>query len=224
MNTNTTTEYLPTQAAFIEQPHTRRKLIRGERIGPAFWTITSVLSLVVNVILIVVLVVLASNLFAIKRLVNDQLIGGLYDNFVLMDNAHIRTTIPVKTSVPAKFDLPLKTNTTVILTKDTPVNGARVSLNGGYVNIYSAPTNIILPAGSQLPVQLDLTVPVDQQIPVELTVNVDIPLNQTELHQPFTGLQQVIGPYHTMLDQLPNSWTEIYCGQPPAAWCKNLFK
>jgi hypothetical protein len=32
-----------------------------------------------------------------------------------------------------------------------------------------------------------------------LTVPVDIPLNQTELHEPFTGLQQVVSPLFWLL-------------------------
>ena len=81
-----------------------------------------------ELILILVIVVLSTQLFSLKRLVQDQLLGGLFDNFVLMDQAHIKTTIPVSASVPAKFDLPLQTNTTVILTEDTAINGARVNL------------------------------------------------------------------------------------------------
>jgi hypothetical protein len=200
-----------------------RRFIRAEKIAPAFWTIASILSLVVNLILLVVVFVLAGQLFNIKQIVNQQLIGGLYKNFVLMDQAHIRTTIPIKTSVPAKFSLPLKTQTQVTLTKDTLIQGARVSLYGGVVSINDAPTDIILPAGTILPVQLDLSVPVDQQIPVELQVNVDIPLSQTDLHAPFTGLQQVLNPYYSMLNGIPNSWSEIMCDMPASDLCKTLF-
>jgi hypothetical protein len=200
-----------------------RRFIRTKQFGPALWTTASILSLVVNLILIVVVIVLAGQLFNIKQIVNQQLIGGLYKNFVLMDQAHIRTTIPIKASVPAKFNLPLKTQTNVTLTKDTLIQGAHVSLYGGVVSINNAPTDIILPAGTILPVQLDLSVPVDQQIPVELQVNVDIPLSQTDLHAPFTGLQQVLNPYYSMLNGMPNSWSEILCDMPASDLCKTLF-
>lgn len=196
---------------------------RGGKIGPAVWSVASGLSLLINIVLIVIIILLGKQLFTIKKLVNDQLIGGLYGNFVSMDEAHIKTTIPVKTNVPAKFDLPLKTKTIVKLTADTPISSAKVSLYGGFVTIANAPTDIVLPAGTELPVELDLTVPVDQQIPVELMVNVDIPLNQTELHQPFTGLQQVLGPYYNILNQMPNSWAEVFCGQPASGFCQRLF-
>ena len=160
------------------------------------------------------IVVLSTQLFSLKRLVQDQLLGGLFDNFVLMDQAHIRTTIPVSASVPAKFDLPLQTNTTVILTEDTAINGARVNLWTGGLSITDAPANIILPAGTRLPIALDLVVPVDQMIPVNLTVEVDIPLAQTELHKPFVGLQEVVRPYYKLLKDLPDNWADIFIPLP----------
>ncbi|MBE0698964.1 MAG: hypothetical protein IH586_18760, partial [Anaerolineaceae bacterium] len=97
----------------------RLRLIRGEKIGPAFWTISSLISLTVNIILIIAMILVSRQLFSIKKVAQDQLVGGLFSNFIKMDQAHIRTTIPVSAMVPAKFDLPLNTTTTVILTEDT---------------------------------------------------------------------------------------------------------
>ncbi len=195
---------------------------RSLKIGPPFWTIASILSLVVNLVLIVVVLVLAGQIFKVKAILTDQLIGGLYNNFVLMDQASIRTTIPVSTRVPARFDLPLETDTTVTLTQDTKINAATVSLTTGGLVIYNAPTDIILPAGTDLPVHLSLLVPVDQEIPVDLNVAVDIPLNQTELHQPFIGLQEVLNPYYDLLKALPGSWEEALCGPNPGKFCQGL--
>ena len=220
MNQHRTNPHFVTQPLRTSAPAPRRWL-QKEKIAPAYWTVTGSISIIINIILLVVVILLAGQLFQIKKIVNDQLIGGLYNNFVLMDDATIRTTIPIKTSVPAKFDLPLKTQTNVVLTQDTFISGARVSLYGGVVTINSAPTDIILPSGTVLPVALDLTVPVDQQIPVELMVDVNIPLKQTELHQPFTGLQQVLTPYHTWLNNTPNSWSEVLCGSNE--FCGSLF-
>ncbi len=184
-------------------PRARRRFIRLEKIGPAFWTISSIVSMIVNIILIVLLVSLGQQLFALKDLVKNQVLGGLYQNFVMMDQAHIRTKIPVSAQVPAKFDLPLSTNTTVTLTEDTHITNATIyELNaGGALYIPRAGLNIILPAGSKLPVALNLTVPVDQKIPVDLIVDVDIPLNETELHKPFVGLRKVVEPYYGLLDE-----------------------
>ncbi len=189
--------------------------------GSPFWTIASIFSLVVNLILILVLIFLAREIFGIKNALQNQLINGLYDNFTQMDQASIKTTIPIHTSVPAKFDLPLNTVTTVILQKDVLMKNARVvSLTTGGLTITNAPADITLPAGTALPVSLNLVVPVDQKIPVDLTVEVNIPLNQTELHAPFVGLQNVISPYKTLLDGTPNTLRDAVCGQNGSDFCK----
>ena len=174
---------------------------------------------------IVLLVSLGQQLFSLKSLVKDQVLGGLYENFVMMDQAHIRTKIPVSTQVPAKFNLPLSTNTTVTLTEDTNITNATIyELNaGGFLYIPRAGLNIILPAGTKLPVALNLTVPVDQKIPVELMVDVDIPLNETELHKPFVGLRKVVEPYYGMLDELPDNWQEALCGPRPSGLCAQII-
>jgi hypothetical protein len=188
------------------------------RVMPAVWTTASILSLVVNVILIIIVLVLATQLFNIKRLVGDQLIGGLYGNFQKMDRANIRTTIEVKDTIivkdtiPVVFNLPLQQKTAVTLTKDNLLKRGKVMLNGVWVT-----TDIILPKGTTLDIYLDMVVPVNQTIPVELKVPVslkvpvDIPLDQTELHEPFVGLQGVVAPYKQMLDQLPGSYTDMLC-------------
>jgi hypothetical protein len=175
-------------------PRMRRLLWRG-RVAPAFWTVASLLSIVVNIILIALLIGLGRELFTLKRLVSNQLIGGLYTNFRQMDDAHILTTITVsdtiqvKDSIPVVFNLPLKQNTVVTLVEDTPVNNATIYLNGQAV-----PLDLVLRKGTSLNISLDLVVPVNKtvpvtlNVPVRLKVPVDIPLNQTQLHQPFTGL------------------------------------
>jgi hypothetical protein len=206
-------------------PRMRPYLWRG-RLGPAFWTVASILSLVVNLILIVVLILLGRQLFFLKeRVVNEQLINGLYNNFVLMDQAHIQTTITVsdtiqvKDTIPVVFDLPLNQKTTVVLTKDTPVKNATIYLNGAAV-----PLDLDLREGTELSIKLDMTVPVQQtvpvvlNVPVNLKVPVDIPLDQTQLHEPFVGLQQVVLPFRNLLGDVPDSWGEI-CKGPMKIIC-----
>ncbi len=175
--------------------------------GPPFWTIASVLSMTVNVILVIVLLALALNM---KRLnvgnvlgLGNNLLGGLYGNFEKMDRAHITATIPVETTIPVKFDLLLNQQTTVVLSQDVTIDNARVTVKTGGLNITNALTTIILPQGTTLPIVLNLTVPVDTTVPVKLTVNVDIPLDQTQLHEPFSGLQEVVKPFYCMIN--PNA-------------------
>jgi hypothetical protein len=165
---------------------TREKRLR------AVWTIGSVASILVNVVLIVIVLVLVNQVFVLKQLVGEQLLGGLYENFILMDQANITTTITVEDEIPIDFVLDINQDTTVVLTEPTRIYGA-------YVSVLSAPADIVLPAGTSLPVKLSLSVPVQKTIPVKLIVPVDIPLEKTELHEPFTGLQNVVSPYYWML-------------------------
>lgn len=176
---------------------------------PAVWSIGSILSLILNGILLIILLILATQLFAIKALVEQDLLGGLYLNFIRMDQATIRTTIQVNDTIPISFDLPINQSTVVILTEDTFIAGANISLATGGLNIIQAPTDIILPAGTELPIRLNFVVPVNATIPISLTVPVIIPLKDTELHEPFVGLQEVVAPYYNCLSGLPSSLREV---------------
>jgi hypothetical protein len=187
---------------------------------PAFWTVASVLSFVVNVILIVVLVVLARELFVLKSMVGDYLLGGLYSNFIYMDKAHIKTNITVSDNIPINFTLPISQDTVVVLTENTPINGANVKITSGGLTINSA-ANIVLPRGTSLPVHLQLEVPVNTTVPIKINVPVDIPLEQTELHKPFVGLQQVVSPFYWMLRPNNNQSKPIIAATDVDA-CKSL--
>ena len=177
------------------------------KFGPAFWTITGIFSIIVNIILIVALLIIGQQLFTLNEIVEYGLIGGLHRNFEAMDDATIVTSVQVEDTIPVQFDLAVQTNTTVVLTEPTQIQGASVVISTGVLNI-NAPANIVLPAGLELPIKLDITVPVDKEVPVVLTVPVNIPLNETELHEPFVGLQEVVGPYQVMLGDLPDKWID----------------
>lgn len=211
-------------------PRVKRWIWQG-KIGPAFWTTASLISLAVNVVLIAGLILLGRELFAIKGLVGGQLISGLYKSFVQMDEAHIVTTIQVqdtilvKDEMPVVFDLPLRQDTRVVLTQNTPVKNATIYLNGAAV-----PLDLVLREGTELNIRLDMTIPVSQTVPVELsvpvnlTVPVDIPLNQTELHEPFLGLRNVVAPYNELLTPLPDTWKETaLCGRWTGWICNWIF-
>jgi hypothetical protein len=180
------------------------------RFGPTFWTIASVISLLVNIGTVVVLLVVVQMLGGPKATMNlaqDQangLLGGLYQNFVKMDAASIKTTIHVEKDIPVKFDLNVSGPTDVVLTKDAVIKGALVTVNTGGLNINNAHADIVLPKGTPLSISIDnLVVSVDKTVPAVLDVPVDIPLNHTELHEPFVGLQKVVEPYYCFLQ--PNA-------------------
>lgn len=212
-------------------PHWLQFLLWQGKFGPAFWTVSSLISLGVNLVLIAILILLGRKLFDLKQLVSAQLVGGLHQNFVKMDQAHIvstitvKDTIQVKDTIPVVFNLPLNQETEVKLTKDTPVHNTTIYLNGQAV-----PLDLVLPKGTRLNIQLDLVVPVSQTLPVVLNVPVllkvpvDIPLDQTQLHEPFVGLQNVVSPYQALLDAPPHSWDQTPLCQPQSGWMCNLLQ
>lgn len=172
---------------------------------PAFWTIASVMSFTINIVLLIFLAVLLQNLNVVGVTLtglSDQLLGGLYTNFVKMDQAHITTTIPVSKEIPVQFTLNVSGPTNVTLSEDVPISGALVTVNTGGLNINNARANIVLPQGTVLPIIIQsLAVPVDQKVLAELNVAVDIPLNQTDLHDPFVGLQKVVEPFYCLIEK-----------------------
>ena len=189
-------------------------------IAGRFWKFAIIFSFALNVILVLVLLVLGVMVFEIKNALAQPIIGGLHTSFVQMDNASIITTIEVNDTItvndkiPVVFDLPLNQQTTVTLVEATTIPNTVVYLNGVPVR-----TDIVLPQGTPLNINLNLTVPVNQTIPVvlnvpvKLKVPVNIPLNLTELHEPFTNLAAIVAPYNTMLNALPSSWGQAFTGQ-----------
>jgi hypothetical protein len=124
----------------------------------------------------------------------------LYGNFAKMDQASINTTITVNAQVPLNFTLPVSQDTQVILTKDVSIPKAHVVINTGGLNI-NAQAAVTLPAGTALPIALNLNIPVQSSIPISLQVPVSIPMSQTELHGPFTGLQTSLRPLYCMFNK-----------------------
>ncbi len=180
------------------------RLLRG--FGSIIWRFMVIFSFIVNIILVGVIVVLGVFIFNIKNDVADPLLKGLHSSFVGLDEATIDWTIPVRDSVDATFDLPLSQNTVVVLTEDVPLTvSADIS---GPVSITNATVALTLPEGTNLPVALDLIVPVDEVIPVNLDVRAVIPLEETQLHDPFHNLRYTFEPIILALDNLPNDVPE----------------
>jgi hypothetical protein len=202
-----------------EPPPARRRW----QFLPAFWTIASILSLTINVILIIILLLAWQMLGQIQGLQTygtsraTGLLEGLYTNFVKMDQANITTDILVKDEIPVEFTLDVSGPTTVTTTQPVTIRGATVDVSTGGLTIRDANATIILPAGVVLPINIsNLVVPVDKDVPVELNVPVDIPLDQTELHEPFVGLQKVVEPWYCFIQ--PNAMMDgrPVCGQTRA--------
>jgi hypothetical protein len=193
---------LPNSASSDPKPRARRF-----QFLPAFWTIASLMSITVNIILIVILLLLFQMLGVIQGTANDKisgLLGGLYMNFVKMDQASIQTSIHVEKEIPVNFDLNVSGPTIVRLREPATINGATVSVHTGGLTIVDANATIILPQGQPLSINIEsLAVPVRQSVLAVLDVPVNIPLNQTQLHEPFVGLQKVVEPWYCLVE--PNA-------------------
>ncbi len=145
------------------------------------------------------------------------------DTIQVNDTIFVNDTITVNDTLPVIFNLPLDTFTQVTLTDDTAIPNTTVMLNG-----LAVPTDIVLPAGTPLNIHLvlvvpvsqtvpvvlhvpvNLTVPVTLDVPVSLDVPVNIPLSETDLHQPFTNLAALLRPYNALLELTPSSWGELF--------------
>ncbi len=166
--------------------------------GPAFWTVTGILSLLVNGILIALLIFMYTSSASLQmNAVNmgGNVLAGLYTNFEKMDRASITSTIPVDGSIPLSLTVPIQQTTRITLASDAVIQNARVRITSSALNI-DAPAQVTLPAGTSLDVALSFNVPVQDNVPVHLDVPVNIPLSQTQLHEPFTGLQDVLRPLY----------------------------
>jgi hypothetical protein len=169
---------------------------------PAFWTIASVISLTVNIILIIILLIAFQMLGAVQLTVVQKisgLLGSLYTNFVKMDQATIAANIPVDAIVPLNIVVPVQATTRITLAESVVIPNAHVRINTGGLSI-DADAVVTLPANTPLTVNLDFPLNVQNSIPVHLDVPVNIPLNQTQLHEPFVGLQQVVGPWYCLVE------------------------
>jgi hypothetical protein len=178
---------------------------RRYKFMAAFWTIASVLSLTVNIILIIILLITFQMFGAILTTSDNKisaLLDGLYTNFVKMDQATIATNIPVDATVPLNIVVPVQTTTRITLAESVVIPNAHVRINTGGLSI-DADAVVTLPANTPLTVTLDFPLNVQNSIPVHLDVPVNIPLNQTELHEPFVGLQQVVKPWYCLVE--PNA-------------------
>ncbi len=187
----------------------RKWLWRGQP-WQAFKNFAIFFSFTMNLILIIVLLLVAPLIIPIVSDIAVPIVGDLNDSFVQMDDASIVQTIPVSDTMPISFTLPLSQTTNVVLQEAVALQNVPTVfvLSGGSGAIEGAVT-LSLPKGMVLPVSLNLDVPVDQTIPVQLDVNVEIPLDQTDLGQPFGTLKTRFGPLDEILRRLPSSNAEL---------------
>lgn len=213
--------------AFQHSPRLPKPTPQG-KFMPTFWTVATILSLLVNIVLIAVLISFGHQFSELKKVVSNGLVDGLYNNLTLMDQAHIVTTVPVQTDVrfkhdlPVSFDLPIKQDSQVTLTRSTTV-AATTIINGSLV-----PLNVTLPASTPLQFTFNTTVPIsttaplDLTIPVSLQVPMDVAIDQTDLHQSIIGMQGALEPYITVSPNVSVKVDTAFCKFWLSGWMCNV--
>ena len=179
-----------------------RLLPNGEKTRRAFWDVGTAISLIINIILLVVVFSLSAQVNKLK-ISSGNLLSGLFNNFVRMDNSVISTTINMPdVPIPLNFNLPVvQSETLVTLTRSVTIKSAHVTINSVALTL-DAPATITLPLGTTLPVSLQMDVPVQTTIHMNLAIPVNIRLaeanspdgNAGNLHTALLGLQDTIGP------------------------------
>ena len=150
---------------------------------PAFWTIASVMSFTVNIVLIDCPVASCSRCSGLfKECQHLRWRPGL--RFARWALYELRQNGSGKYSHehscgernPVQFSLNVSGPTNVTLSQAVTINGALVTVQTGGLNIVNARATIVLPKDTVLPINIqNLVVPVDQKVLAVLDVPVDIP-------------------------------------------------
>ena len=187
---------------------TPRTSWRPSGLLPAFWTIASLISMLVNVVLIAMILILFQMVSDLQKTAGDQfsgLLGGLYQNFVKMEHATITSNIPVDANIPLNIMVPVQArNEAITLSQPADIRGVQIDIVTAGFTLHARDARVILPAGTPLNVDFDLELPVQNTIPVHLDVPVNIPLRETQLREPFVGLQNVVEPWYCLVE--PNAF------------------
>jgi hypothetical protein len=176
----------------------------------AFKNFAIVFSFIANIFFIILLIAGVTWIIPALKEIAEPMVSGVNDSFTEINEAHIVRSIHVEDTIPINFDLPVSTTTEVTIIEPVPMavpTNFVLPGDGGTIN---GTVFFELPTGTVLPVQLDIMVPVRQSVPVELSVEVDIPIDETELDEPFDKLRSIFGPLGTVLYGLPEDNREVY--------------
>ncbi len=188
------------------QPDKARKS-RRRKFWDATKTLTLVVSMFINLILIVAVVILANQVGAIKMTLNSVL-GQLDSAFEGLGQAVIRDTIRINQEVPVQFDLPLKQDTVVTTRGPVPIN-TQATFSLGQFGSINGTVSLQLPAGTSLPVHLELTVPVSNSIPVVFDQPIAIPLAEKGLGPVVAKLRSALAPIIDLVHKMPDRFVII---------------
>ena len=194
------------------------------KLTPFFQKYRGAFSIAFNIFLLIVILLLGKQVFTLKKMIVGDVMGALYMNLEELDKSVISSQITIEDTVQLDFPLQVNQKTDLVLTDDTVINGARITISTGALTITGAPASIVLPAGTILPVQLNLEIPVDASAPLDLNSSINIPLAETDLHRPLTNMQNIIEPQIISYMDGATSWQDIPACKIFGFFCKWWFK
>jgi hypothetical protein len=176
----------------------------------AFKNFAIVFSFFLNIFFIILLIAGATMIIPALKAIAEPMVSGMNQSFTELNEAHIVRTIQIEDTIPINFDIPVSTATEVTIIEPVPMAVPTNFVLPGSGGTINGTVFFDIPAGTVLPVQLDVMVPVRESVPVELSVEVDIPIEETELDDPFGDLQSIFGPLGRVLSGLPDGNREVY--------------
>jgi len=196
----------PASPAPAVQPEKPRKS-RPRKFWDAAKTITLIVSMFIDLILIVAVVILANQVGSIKMTLNTVL-GQLDSAFEDLGQVVITDTIKISHQVPVQFDLPLKQDTVVTTLAPVPIS-TQATFSLGQFGSINGTVSLQLPPGTSLPVHLEITVPVSNVIPVVFDQPVRIPLAEKGLGSVVTKLRAALAPIIGVVQQMPDRFVIV---------------
>jgi hypothetical protein len=203
----------PVSTAPVAEPSTtpaapaKPRKSRKQKFWDAAKTLTLLVSMIINLILIIAVLILANQVGAIKMTLNSVL-GQLDSAFEGLGAASIKDTIVINQQVPVRFDLPLSQDTVVTTQGPVPIN-TQATFSLGQFGSINGTVSLQLPPGTQLPVHLELVVPVSNTIPVVFDQPIDIPLAEKGLGPVVAKLRAALAPIIDLVDRLPDRFVII---------------
>lgn len=176
---------------------------RLQRVWNAVRNVTVVISLVVNIVLISLVLILASQIGAIKATLSS-VVGQLDAAFVALGDAVVEDNIHIDQRVPVSFALPIDQRIQVVTTDAVPLS-LPASFSLGSFGQINGTVSLALPRDLPLPIHIVMNVPVNSEIPVVFDQQVSIPLGARGLAPVIRQLRSVTQPLMQTIQALPNA-------------------
>jgi hypothetical protein len=159
---------------------------------PLFYRIATIFSLLVSLVLVAVVIALP---FVLRPILSDVL--GELNN---LENAVITTTVVVDQPMPVQGTaIQVLEPLTVTTVAESNINAAYVTMYLGNGSQVAGTTYIVVPAGTELPIDFRNRIIMSTTIPVKLSIPVSIPLKDTQVGAFAANLKEMLRPITDLL-------------------------